>query len=130
VSSTQSIAAPTSRTAEFDDWRARLRTTLYELYRKMGAGEGASLPVGAEVEALFALIDEGRAEPTAPLTLTRVTAESLAGSIFWQLSLAAGREGPLPSEAELVPALMFPAVLPYVGPVAAAEELRIPPPPR
>lgn len=125
-----------------DDWRTRLRVTVYELYRHLGqdqnrhllvglraGGERTTLLVETEIAALVELIDAGRAEPTAP-SLTRATAESLGGAIFWQLSLAAGREAPPSPEAELVPGLMYVAVLPYVGPVAAAEELRIPPPSR
>jgi AcrR family transcriptional regulator len=127
------------------DWRHRLRATAYVLYRYLEederlrrlllvelrtAGERTSLLIGAEVEALFELIDEGRAEPTAPPTLTRATAEFLGGGIFQQLFLAAGREGPLPPEEELVPMLMYAAVLPYAGDTAAEEELRTPPPPR
>lgn len=130
--------------AGVEDWRSRLRATIYVLYRYLAEGEalrhrllvdlraaeGAALLVGAEVETLSGLIDEGRAEPSAPPTLTRTTAESLAGAIFWQLSLAAGRSDSPPPEAELVGGLMFAAVLPYLGRAAAAEELRIAPPPR
>ncbi len=131
--------------AGLDRWPARLRENIYALYRHLAAderlrhlifveahaaGECPALLLGAEIEALYDLIDEGRAEPTAPATLTRVTAESLGGGIFTQISLAAESDGPMPPEEELVPAMMYLAVLPYLGASAAAEELRIPAPPR
>lgn len=126
------------------DWRSRLRATVYEFYRYLREDEGRgrlllvelrsagarpALLIEAEIEALCGLIDEGRAEPTAPPILTRSTADSLAAAIFWQLSLAADRDCS-PPETELVPGLMYSAVLPYSGAVAATEELRIRPPPR
>lgn len=74
------------------------------------------------------LIDEGRAESNAPASLTRLTAEALGGAILHELCRAA--RGGSPPESELVPTLMYLAVLPYAGVGAATEELRIPPPPR
>jgi AcrR family transcriptional regulator len=132
-----------SARAGLGGWRARLRTTAYVLYRYLeeddrrrhrllvelrSSGERPAQLIGAEIEAFTDLIDEGRALPTAPPSLTRVTAESLGGGIFNQLCLAA-RRGPMPPEEQLVPKLMYTAVLPYLGATGAAEELRIPPPP-
>lgn len=117
------VDAPAS--AGVDGWRDRLRLAVYALYR-----ERAALRVGAEVAELSDLIDEGRAERTAPASLTRVTAEALSGAIIHELFLAAAGEGPPPPESELVPMLMYSAVLPYAGVAGADEELRIPPPPR
>ena len=120
---TATLAPP----ARIGDWRSRLRAATYTLYRH--PEERPALPLPEETEGLIDLIDEGRAEPAAPPTLTRVTAEGLGGAIFYQLVLAA-REGVPPPESELVPTLMYAAVLPYAGADRAAEELRIPPPPR
>jgi AcrR family transcriptional regulator len=131
--------------ADAGDWRSRLRATAYALYRfleedeRLGrlllvelrsAGERPARLIDAEVDALAELIDEGRALPTAPATLTRATAEALGGAIFHELLLAIAGEGSLSPEGELVPILLYAAVLPYAGPASAAEELRIPPPPR
>ncbi len=131
--------------AGLGDWRARLRATAYALYRYLdederlrrftvvegrAAGERPALLIDEEIEELSDLIDEGRAEPTAPPTLTRTTAESLGGGIFNQIYLAAGHAGPMPREEEEVPELMYSAVLPYLGAARAAEELEIPPPRR
>jgi AcrR family transcriptional regulator len=129
--------------AGIGDWRARLRANTYAFYRFAGederlrrfalvearaAGERPALLLAAELDALCDLIDEGRAQPAAPATLTRATAESVGGGIFTQIYLASGHPGPLPPEDEFVPAMMYGAVLPFLGAAAAAEELRLPPP--
>jgi AcrR family transcriptional regulator len=130
--------------AGLSEWPSRLRVTTYTLYRFLAederrrrftlvdarvAGERSKLLLEKEIEALLDLIDEGRDEPSAPPRLTRATAESLAGGIFNELYLAAAHHGPLPREAHLVPEIMYSAVLPYLGPAAAAEELELPSPP-
>jgi AcrR family transcriptional regulator len=124
-------------------WPDRLRATTYALYRFLdederlrrfafvevrAAGERASLLIGEEIAALSDLIDEGRAEPTAPPTLTRATAESVAGGIYNEIYTAACHAGPMPPEKDIVPELMYSAVLPYLGHVQAAAELEVPPP--
>lgn len=122
TSTTQLLDSVAPR-AGADDWRTRLRTAFYALCREP---EGRATDAGAE--ALADLIDEGRAEPGAPATVTRVTAEALGAAIFHELRFGADEAGR--SESELVPPLMYSAVLPYRGPDSAADELRIPPPPR
>jgi AcrR family transcriptional regulator len=134
-----------SARAGLADWRARLRATAYALYRYLdederlrrftvvevrGAGERPALLIGEKIEELSDLIDPGRAEPTAPPTLTRATAELLGGGIFKQIYLAVGHPGRMPREEQEVPEMMCSAVLPYLGAARAAEELEIPPPPR
>jgi len=129
--------------AGLGEWRHRLRATAYALYRFLdederrrrftvvearAAGERPVLLIAEEIETLFDLIDEGRAEPTAPPSLTRATAESLGGGIFNEIYVAAAHRGPLPPEAQFVPKLMYSAVLPYLGQASASEELEIPPP--
>lgn len=129
--------------AGLDEWRARLRATAYALYRYLGederlrrlavvevrsAGERSALLIAEEIEELVDLIDEGRAEPAAPLTLTRATAEALGGGILNEIYAAGGHVGPMPPEDELVPEIMYSAVLPYLGAASAAGELGIPPP--
>jgi AcrR family transcriptional regulator len=129
--------------AGLGDWRDRLRATVYALYRYLdsderlrrfavveirAAGERSALLIGSEIEGLFELIDEGRSEPTAAPSLTRATAESIGGGIFNEIYTAAAHEGPMPAEEEVVPQLMYSAVLPYLGATVAVEELHIPPP--
>jgi hypothetical protein len=107
-------------------WRDRLRAATYALYRRCRTHP--AFPAEEEIEELVDLIDEGRAGPEAPASLTRVTAEALGGAILYELCRACRPSSP--PESELVPSLMYVAVLPYAGPRAADEELRIPPPPR
>jgi AcrR family transcriptional regulator len=125
----------------FIAWRDRLRATAYSLYRFLdgderirwltavevrAADERAQLLIGAEVEALFDLIDEGRAERPEGERLTRATAETIGGGVFSQIYSASSQRGSVPPEAEIVPELMYSAVLPYVGEEAAREELSMP----
>lgn len=127
------------------EWRIRLRATAYALYRSLdhderlrrftaiearAAGERSALMIDEAIESLCDLIDEGRAEPTAPSNLTRATAGFLAGAVFNEVYLSSRRHGPLPPEREVVPKMMYLTVLPYLGATVAAEELRIPPPRR
>ncbi len=132
--------------AGLPSWRDRLRATAYALYRFLAAdervrwltavevraaSERSQLLIGEEVEALFALIDEGRDErPEVSEKLTRATAETLGGGIFNQVYVVAGQKGPMPPEEEIVPPLMYVTVLPYLGEEAAREELSMPPPER
>jgi AcrR family transcriptional regulator len=129
--------------AGLDSWRERLRATAYALLRYLAedervthltvvevrrGGERAQLLIGEGIEELIDLLDEGRTQPGAPTTLTRATAESVAGGLFNQLYLAVAHGGS-PREAEIVPEAMYTAVLPYLGVAVANEELQIPPPP-
>jgi AcrR family transcriptional regulator len=124
-------------------WRDRVRATGYELLRFLAedekvahfvvvevrsAGEPVQRVIEAEVEAMVDLIDEGRACLDDPDSLSRVTAEQVSGSYFIQLYALVGN-GPLPPEEEIIPQMMYTAVLPYLGPQAALEELSTPPPP-
>lgn len=124
-------------------WRDRLRATAYALFRFLwedekvthflvvaarSGGERVQLVWAAGFEQLFDIIDEGRAELDDPDSLSRGTAESVGGGIFSQLYAAIGRGPPFPTEEEIVPQLMYTAVLPYLGPEAALEELHTPPP--
>lgn len=125
-------------------WRDRVRGTGYELlelfrederatrFLVLGArsgGERALLLFWAEVEAMVDLMDEGRQCLEDPDSLTRSTAEQIAGGYFNQLYGVVVR-GPLPEAQEIIPQLMYSAVLPYLGEEAAAEELTMPAPAR
>lgn len=131
--------------ARSSDWRERLRVTTYALFRFLeederrrhrllvelrSAGGHSAWLIGAEIDAYCDIIDEGRAQPTAPRSLTRATAEALGGAVFQELFLTAAGERPPAAEADRVPILLYTLVLPYVGETRAREELGIPPPPR
>jgi AcrR family transcriptional regulator len=124
-------------------WRERLRAVAYAFHRWLAddparthlmvveiraAGERAQLIQWGGIQRMIDLLDEGRSQAEDPDRLSKATAESLAGGILTQLYAAVGK-GPLGPEARHVPELMYAAVLPYLGPQAAAEELTIAPPP-
>ncbi len=130
--------------AQTGSWRERVRARAYALYRFLAAdqrrgrfvlvdsraaGERTLLFAGQLIDELFDLIDGGRGELADPDSLTRATAESIGGGMFNQLYAILGRGAALPPEGEIVPQLMYSVVLPYLGPVAARQELEIPPPP-
>lgn len=137
--------AASEASAGLTDWRSRLRATAYALYRSLGednrlrrltiveargVDEATARLLDEAIEPICDLIDEGRAEPSAPTGLTRATAEFLAGAIFSEIYLSSLHRGPLPPEREMVPKMMYLTVLPYLGAPDATLELRTPPPRR
>jgi hypothetical protein len=78
---------------------------------------------------LVELLDEGSSEAGGPESPGLATAIGVGGVVFARI-----QEGVVNGELEElgeeeVPQLMYAAVFPYLGAEAAAEELRIPPPP-
>jgi AcrR family transcriptional regulator len=127
--------------AGLESWRDRLRATAYALLGYLSedervthftvvevrrGGERVQLLLAEGIEELIDLLDEGRAEPGAPASLTRATAESVAGGLFNQLYLAVAQGAP-PLQSDVVPEAMYTAVLPYLGVAVAAEELELGP---
>jgi AcrR family transcriptional regulator len=125
------------------DWRTRIRASAYALYGFLAddervtnfvavevrrGGERARLLFEAEITALVDLIDEGRQELEDPESVSRSTAESVAGGIFNQIYAIAGPGGSKPPAPKVIQQLMYAVVLPYLGPEAAQEELEIEPP--
>ena len=104
----------------------RARLTVVEA---LFAGERAQLIRDRIFGTLYVFIDRGRQEMEDPEALSFATAESVGGAIFNQMriEIEAGRLGTI---EELVPRMMYTAVLPYLGPEAAREELLLPPPAR
>lgn len=136
------MLAEIARATAAGAWRDRLRAAAYALLRSLNrdrrvahlvmsevrcAGERAQILMEEGIEATFELLDQGRGELEDPATISQSTAESIGGGIFGQIYVAVERDFPL--REEVVPQMLYAAVLPYLGPVAAAEELRIPPPP-
>lgn len=127
--------------ADKPDWRDRIRVTAYVMVRFLArdprvthlaaievraVGERATLLATEAARFLYDLIDEGRRQQ-GNRSISKATAESVGGGIWGQIYSAIDQGEPLTEEA--VPDLLYLAVLPYLGPEAAAEELRIPPPP-
>jgi AcrR family transcriptional regulator len=124
-------------------WRNRIRALAYACLHHLeedparahftvlesaSAGEGARLIRDRVLAELSSYLDRGRQEPDAPDYLSRNTADSLNGAVFRQM-LAAIANDQNERFAEVLPELMYAAILPYVGPEAAAEELQIAPQP-
>ena len=122
-------------------WRDRIRATAYIFLRFLredervtrlsvvevrSAGERAQLLFAQAAEVLYGLLDEGREKRDDPEAISRATAESIGGGIFAQIYAAVSHDSPL--QEDIVPKLMYAAVMPYVGSAAALEELRIPSP--
>jgi AcrR family transcriptional regulator len=124
-------------------WRDALRAAAYAAARyqrdhpretRFGAleflwvGELARARREATFQRFVDLIDAGRSELDDPDSVARSEAEGVIGSIAEMLTKSAGR-GEVVDPEKYVPQLMYFAVLPYLGPEAAAEELEMPPPP-
>lgn len=77
------------------------------------------------IEVFTELIDLGRQEMDDPDSLTRATAEGLAGAVHEQLVARISRNGD-PELPTLLAPLMYMVVRPYLGDEAALEELRRP----
>jgi hypothetical protein len=124
-------------------WRERLRAVAYTMVEYMEederrthfivtevrrAGERVLLAMEEAFEEMFDLLDAGRGE-RAGAEPSRAIAEAIGGSIFFRMN-AAFEEGSLTAVRAMIPEMMYMAVLPYLGPEAAAEELEAPVPRR
>jgi AcrR family transcriptional regulator len=85
-------------------------------------GDPARTPLDPKIETFIALIDLGRQEMDDPDSLTRATAEGLAGAVNQRIALCLqqGADDELP---RLLPELMYLVVRPYLGNAVAVEEL-------
>jgi len=91
----------------------------------LGAGGDVLRRRDEVIEALVDAVDEGRLIARSPKALSRLTAEGLVGAVFSILHsrLTAERRHPLTG---LQGELMSIVVRPYLGPAAAAAELKRP----
>ncbi len=123
-------------------WRNQLRVTAYAALRFLRedlprarflfvevlyAGTRAQLIRDQGIDALTELIDRGRSELDDPDSVSRQTAVAIAGGLHEKARQAIDADDPNLWEA-LVPQLMYAAVLPYLGPEAALQELQMPAP--
>jgi AcrR family transcriptional regulator len=124
-------------------WRDRMRATAYALLRFLRRDERVAQLAAVEAQnagdaaqrlfldtfnRLVDLIDEGEAEVSGSASPGRATALGVGGVVFARIQEAVAG-GELGLGEEEIPELMYAAVFPYLGAEAAAEELRIPPPP-
>lgn len=92
------------------------------------AGERARLIRDEAMQGFFFLIDQGRGELEDPESLSFHTAESIGSAIYQHFSETIARFD-FERLERMIPEMMYAALLPYLGPEAAAEELAIPAPP-
>jgi AcrR family transcriptional regulator len=124
-------------------WRDRMRATAYALLRFLRRDERVAHLAAVEAQdagdaaqrlfldtfnRLVDLIDEGNVEVSGPASPGRATALGVGGVVFARIQEAVVG-GELGLGEEEIPELMYAAVFPYLGAEAAAQELRIPPPP-
>ena len=129
--------------ADESGWRDRMRTTAYALLRFLRSDERVARLAAVEVQyagkraqelfqetfgRLVKLLDEGSSEAGGPDSPGLATAIGVGGVVFARVQEAVAK-GELGLGEEEIPELMYAAVFPYLGAEAAAEELRIPPPP-
>jgi AcrR family transcriptional regulator len=102
------------------------RRSLFMMVAMLTAGERADLIRFQAMNEMISLIDRGRQELDDPDSLTRATAEGIAGTVYIQLQqvVATGRNNQEVAK-KLIPELMHTVVLPYCGEDAAREELSI-----
>src|SRR4051794_6793447 len=129
--------------AEESGWRDRMRATAYALLRFLRRDERVARLAAVEVQyagkraqelfletfnRLVNLLDEGSSEADGPESPSLATAIGVGGVVFARIQEAVAKDE-LGLGEEEIPELMYAAVFPYLGAEAAAEELRIPPPP-
>lgn len=87
------------------------------------AGDVAQARLYRMLELCIDLIDAGRQQLDDPDSVSRLKAEAVVGAIYEAVLTGLQRTG-VEGFPDLVPKLMYIAVLPYLGPEAAQEELR------
>ncbi|HEX6781625.1 MAG TPA: TetR/AcrR family transcriptional regulator [Solirubrobacterales bacterium] len=123
-------------------WRERMRAaawvtldylqqdadrTRFLVLEVLNAGEIAQAHRDLAIATQVEWIDAGRREPAAAGSLSRATAEHLAGAIN-EMLIRKTRSGEIMHGAGVLRELMYMAVRPYLGEEAAREELAMPPP--
>lgn len=89
-----------------------------------GAGAGAQSRRDRILQGLAGLLDGGRGELEDPGSVSRCTAEILAGAIYGTL-LGHIEAGDLDRGEDFLPELVYMAVMPYLGQRAAEDELAV-----
>ncbi|HEU4944617.1 MAG TPA: TetR/AcrR family transcriptional regulator [Solirubrobacterales bacterium] len=119
-----------------EEWPDRLRAVAYQIVaglrhdpsrasfgiEVLAAGDAARARRDMTMRVIASLIDAGRQEMEDPESVPHTTAEALAGSAYGQIYSKVVR-GEADDLMALVPQLMSAAVMPYLGPEAALQEL-------
>lgn len=132
------VAVVESAAAAQDSWRDGLRAAAYAALRfhqedpvrarfflieVLAAGEFAQRRRELMMNAFIDLIDSARLDLPDPESVPRSEAEAIVGAIYGA-AVAGMQGGGIEKLPELVPQLLYIAVLPYLGAEAADEELR------
>jgi AcrR family transcriptional regulator len=132
------VAVVESTAAAEDSWRDGLRAAAYAALRfhqedpvrarfflieVLAAGEFAQRRRELMMNAFIDLVDSARRELPDPESVPRSEAEAIVGAIY-QAAVAGMQGGGVEKLPELVPQLLYIAILPYKGAGAAEEELR------
>jgi len=91
-----------------------------------GAGAAAQARRDRLLQRLVDLIDAGRQELEEPDSVSRCTAEIVAGAIYGTV-LAKVDDGSIEHDTDFLPELVYMAVMPYLGSRAAEDELLVQP---
>jgi AcrR family transcriptional regulator len=91
-----------------------------------GAGSAAQARRDRLLQSLADLIDAGREELEDPASVSRCTAEIVAGAIYGTV-LGKLEEGMIERDTEFLPELVYMAVMPYLGSRVAEDELLVQP---
>lgn len=89
-----------------------------------GTGNGAQARRDLALQRLADILDGGRQELEKPDSVSRCTAEIVAGAIYGTL-LGRIEEGCLERGDDFLPELVYMAVMPYLGSRAAEDELLV-----
>jgi AcrR family transcriptional regulator len=132
------VALVEASAAAEDSWRDGLRAAAYAALRfhqedpvrarfflieVLAAGEFAQRRRELMMNAFIDLVDSARRELPDPESVPRSEAEAIVGAIY-QAAVGGMQGGGVEKLPELVPQLLYIAVLPYKGSEAAEEELR------
>jgi len=91
-----------------------------------GAGSRAQARRDRVLQGLADMIDAGRGELEEPESVSRCTAEMVAGAIYGTI-MTKVRDGAIERNEEFLPELVYMAMMPYLGARAAEDELLVQP---
>jgi AcrR family transcriptional regulator len=105
----------------FEEDAARARFLVVEVN---GTGSGAQARRDRTLQGLADILDGGRKELEKPDSVSRCTAEIVAGAIYGRI-LARIESGYIERGEDFLPELVYMAVMPYLGSRVAEDELLV-----
>jgi AcrR family transcriptional regulator len=108
--------------AAFDYFKADEARARFVALEALEAGDRGAAALDSTLEMLVELVHAGRFELADPDSVPRSAAETAVGSI-WNMLASQIRSGELGEAEDVVPQLIFFAIMPYKGVEAAEAEL-------